>query len=167
MACKDLRTQGRLNKVTLENYSDAKLLELWTSNSLKRQLCSNAAEAVPFSDCHIWSGSTQNGYPSLSMGHATSKVKVHILALWTVNGATPDSGQVSSHLCHRKRCINPSHLVLESITCNNSRKGCLCALQDLMGNVWTLCPHNPKCLRRDTDTVGNFIPHVLSPAVTL
>lgn len=42
-----------------------------------------------------------------------------------------------SHLCHHGECLNPAHLVLESLAANKSRNTC-------SGNH--TCSHNPKCL---------------------
>ena len=51
------------------------------------------------------------------------------------NGSFPNETDTISHLCHNKKCINPSHLVWESMQINLSRNVCL-------GE----CLHLPKCI---------------------
>jgi hypothetical protein len=159
----DKRSLGRLNACVLDSLNEEQLAKLWSENSAHHQKLSNANAPIPFSDCWMWEGSLQNGYPSLSQGHARSKIKVHILAAYQLAARTPTSGEVVSHRCHRKKCINPEHLVIESISKNNARKGCLRALVDHSGNVWNLCWHlEHPCLRADTDILGEFTPHIVS-----
>lgn len=157
----DRRSLGRANAVVVALLSPEQQQQLWAKHQHERTEISNDSEPIPFSPCWIWKGSEQNGYPVQSMGHAKSKVKIHILAYAVANdGCTPDSGQVVSHLCHRKLCFRPEHLVIESITNNNARKGCLRAFT--VGNdIYNLCWHERRCLRRDTDTVGNFKPETV------
>jgi len=110
--------------------------------------------------CQRFLGSFQNGYPSVSQGHAKSKLKVHIAATFFAHGQLPEAHKtVCSHLCHNKWCINPNHLVIETITLNNSRKGCLSYLTDSSGVVWNLCSHGPNyCLKRDEENLSGFAP---------
>ena len=158
----DNRSLGRSNAIVFASWTDADRAAFWQHYSNQYQLQSNAAEPNPTSACHIWTGSTQNGYPAVSMGHGRPKVKMHILGCWTRHHRVPSSSEVVSHLCHRKLCINPDHLVIESIGSNNLRRGCLCCFRGQDDRVYGLCPHNPRCLRRDTDTVGIvFQPFVL------
>ncbi|MES9904858.1 MAG: hypothetical protein ABW168_19560 [Sedimenticola sp.] len=44
-----------------------------------------------------------------------------------------------SHLCHRKRCIQEKHLVLERHSTNNQRKIC-------DGQGWCSGAHQPACI---------------------
>jgi hypothetical protein len=161
----DRRRLGRLNRIVISEWSDQKKKNLWESAQDQKQPLDNRGEPEPepFTNCQIWQGSTQNGYPSISQGHAKSKIKVHILAAWVKHRKLPEPDQVVSHLCHRKKCINPDHLVIESITNNNDRKGCLKAFKDDQGRVFSCCRHVPACLRRDTDTdtTGNFEPQLI------
>lgn len=157
----DRRALGRQNAIVFAGWDDAERLLFWERHSRRVRMQSNAEEPSPFSACHLWTGSLQNEYPSVSQGHARSKVKMHILACWIGTGLIPGPKQVVSHLCHRKTCINPDHLVIESIATNNARKGCLCAFNTPDGRVWGLCAHAPLCLRRDTDTLDDFEPMLL------
>ena len=54
-----------------------------------------------------------------------------------------------SHLCDIRACFNPEHLVDETPTANNSRKGCpgpvICP--DHGHVVVDLCSHQPRCIR--------------------
>lgn len=154
----DKRSQGRKNAPVLNALTDERKRGVWEANRGNHRVMPNSDLPIPISPCHIWTGSMQNGYPSISQGHGKSKIKVHMLAAWIHTGQLPAEDTVVSHLCHRKLCINPDHLIIESITSNNSRKGCLCACSDSVGRTLILCCHVPRCLRRDTDTVGNFEP---------
>lgn len=80
---------------------------------------------------------------------------IHIVAFLARNGHAPINH--CSHLCDRRACFNPDHLVDEVATVNNSRKGCpgdiYCPVHgDLLA---ALCAHQPKCIRppRGSDTV--------------
>jgi Zinc-binding loop region of homing endonuclease len=44
----------------------------------------------------------------------------------------------SSHLCHRARCFNPDHVVVETELKNQRRKNC---------PVWVDCPHDDCLLK--------------------
>jgi len=152
----DKRSQGRKNACAIEGFADEKREQLWSlhKDKIKKKPSHRG------SNCHIWSGSLQNGYPSLSQGHAQSKIKVHILALWKGKGVLPSEGTVASHLCHNKKCINPDHLICENIKDNNRRKGCLCQLMDSEGSLWNLCPHGPhRCINPDAENLEAFVPH--------
>jgi len=157
----DKRSFGRQNKTVLLSFTPQELDLYWSQHKKSYQEKSNKDEPVPFSPCWIWTGSTQNGYPSVSQGHGKSKIKIHMLAVWTKLKAFPQSSEVVSHLCHRKMCINPDHLTIESISCNNARKGCLHSLIDSNGKIWNLCWHKIPCIRRDTDIVQDFKPHII------
>jgi hypothetical protein len=153
----DKRAQGRKNQCTLAHLTDKQRVALWDKEKCKvKELKDDQDEnSTP---CHIWTGSTQNGYPAISQGHGKSKLKVHILASWIKHRSLPQEKEVTSHLCHRKTCINPDHLVIESIASNNARKGCLKALQVENGKIFNLCWHDPPCMRRDEATLGTFVP---------
>lgn len=149
----------------LTTYSVDQLCELWEKCQTQVTYESNEDELIPFDECWIWNKSTANGYPSLSMGHGQSKLKIHMLAEWTKCGEIPTKKQVVSHLCHRKLCINPNHLVIETISENNKRIGCLCSFVDSQKKVWRLCPHGQTdskyCLRRDINNLPkNYTPHM-------
>ena len=148
----DKRRFGRQNRCVLASLDSLELSSHWT----KAQRCYRNIKG-----CWIWQGSTQNGYPSVSRGHAKSKVKIHMLALYMATGQLPEPREVSSHLCHNKLCINPDHLVIESIVANSRRNGCICSMIDDRGNQWNLCPHEPRCLRRDTANLNGFTPTII------
>lgn len=63
----------------------------------------------------------------------------------------------ASHLCHNRRCVTPSHIVVEDSVVNTSRQKCHTpsnidvVITDENGEeVWDLskweCQHLPKCL---------------------
>ena len=150
----DKRSLGRKNASVLAALSNEECTAAWRTASTR----------ITTNDlgCHVFTGSNQNGYPSLSRGHAKSKIKVHMLSYFIANGAYPNSDQVVSHLCHNKMCINKDHLIIESISMNSRRNGCLHRVATESG-VWNLCSHQPRCLARD---VGNlptdFAPSIVS-----
>ncbi len=149
----DLRRQGRRNLPAIHQVDTTDLCKMWGAGM--RRLVQD-----PETGCHVWTGSTQNGYPSISRGHAKSKIKVHMLALYLRKGVLPDPKTVVSHLCHNKKCCNPDHLIIESISSNNDRKACMHSLVDTAGVKWTLCRHTPKCLRADSENLSGFVPSV-------
>jgi|JI61114C2RNA_FD_contig_31_6938121_length_893_multi_5_in_0_out_0_1 hypothetical protein len=159
----DRRSLGRDNPSVLSRFDETELHRLWRTHGHSYSELSNQREPVPFSACHMWTESTQNGYPSVSQGHAASKIKIHMLASWIRNGRHPGRREVASHLCHRKLCINPNHLVVETIAMNNKRVACLGYFVDNAGQIWNLCPHGPpQCLRGDPDNLPqNWLPAVI------
>jgi len=157
----DKRSLGRKNRIVLLSFTDSELSALWEKYHHTVAMVENSTEPAPFSGCWVWQGSLQNGYPAVSQGHGKSKIKIHILAAWTLYGRMPGEEEVVSHRCHRKVCIRPEHLIIETINANNQRKGCLRALVDHNSQVWNLCWHYPQCLRRDTEVVGDFMPAVI------
>lgn len=108
-------------------------------------------------DCWLFLGSTNNdGYGqvtarsnSAAAGSRQTAFLLHIVAFVAENGQHNTSQHIS-HLCHQRRCFNPHHLVSESISANNSRKGCpgdvVCEDCD---RVNFHCPHLPKCISRN------------------
>jgi len=159
----DKRANGRNNPCVLEGLNPQECNHLWSKLRHQVDLMPNDDQPVSCCSCYLWTGSKQNGYPALSQGHGKSKIKVHILAAWTKYHRLPKKSEVVSHLCHRKLCVNPEHLVIESIAENNARKGCLCSLVDTAGVTWSLCWHYPKCLRRDTAILGDLGPTIHEP----
>jgi hypothetical protein len=156
----DRRSLGRKNPIVISTWTEQQCLDKWMIEMVNTEELDNSVLCSPFSSCHIWKGSTQNGYPSVSQGHAKSKIKMHILSAWTRQRRVPLSNEVVSHLCNRKLCINPNHLVIESIKTNNSRVGCVGYMIDFDNNIWQLCPHDKPCLRSDSENNKGFQPFV-------
>lgn len=145
----DRRSFGRKNAIVLASFPDIELYKIWYKQKNNVELVTNSNSPITLDECHLWLGSTNNGYPVISQGHGKSKIRIHILSAWTTHHKFPSEKQVVSHLCHKK-VINPNQVIIESIVSNNSRKKCLCSLVDLIGSVYQLCWHQPLCLRRDT-----------------
>lgn len=77
--------------------------------------------------CHIWKkGTNRAGYPIMKLTYdGNSKtISVHTLVLYLTTGILPSPGSDTSHLCHKKSCINPSHLVIEAHRQNCERRQC-------------------------------------------
>jgi hypothetical protein len=157
----DKRSSGRKNEAVLHDFTPAQLLALWEANK------DNIEKQPPLSvhrdgcsDCWLWKGSLQNGYPAISRGGSVSKLKVHMLACWSRTHQIAESGQTTAHRCHMKRCINPEHLDVVSIKDNNDAKGCLCCFT-VGDDVYDLCWHVPKCLASDAANNNGFVPRVI------
>lgn len=59
-----------------------------------------------------------------------------------------EEGMQVSHLCHHRNCFNPAHLIEETPTENNARKGCLVWYYCAECAEWKdVCPHTPKCMK--------------------
>jgi len=158
----DARANGRKNLCVLFKFSPTELTNLWTTAQKSIDIKYRSGCVRPRTEpCWNWTGSTQNGYPSISQDHGKSKVKVHILACWSVSGQLPKPNEMTMHLCHNKVCINPKHLAIGTIEMNNSAKGCLCCFKTPEGIVYDLCNHEPKCIASDLDNNGNFVPSVI------
>lgn len=75
----------------------------------------------------------------------TFQVTVAVLIL---AGVEPRSGDVCSHLCHVRQCVNEKHLVFEShsrnITRNQCGKGGQCK-----------CRQEPRCFTQRSTTINN------------
>ena len=101
-------------------------------------------------DCILWTGSCDRygyGRKKVTWGFEVKKMEsTHRLAYMVSHNLTElprenESGDFMevSHLCHRKRCINPDHLVFEPHSVNMSRASCFihccCSLE-----------HSPACI---------------------
>lgn len=71
------------------------------------------------------------------------KYYVHVIAAIRRHKRVPIAQQEEvSHLCHNRKCFNPSHLEYESGPINKSR-GCCALFKDVSGYK---CPHEPTCI---------------------
>lgn len=154
----DKRTNGRNNLPVISKIPETQLWEIWHTYTTPEwvEKRANHDAIVPFTECWLWKAEHSSGYPVRSLGHGKPKLRMHMLSIWTKTRRQPSSRQVVSHLCHRKNCINPDHLVIESIVDNNARMKCPRGFQDDRGVVWNLCPHHPRCLREDLEQ--RFVP---------
>jgi hypothetical protein len=155
----DKRSNGRKNKLVLESFTVKQRQSLWSKHVInhegprKYRLKKNKT----CSSCWIWLGGQMGGYGNIVRGHATAGVKVHQLAAWVRFNELPTNATVVSHRCHRKLCINPHHLVLETRGENNARIGCLAYYYEESTETYTrVCHHEPHCLRTDKDNRNGF-----------
>lgn len=81
-------------------------------------------------------GNSVKGYPTLAHGFSA--------LFW--KGVRARAGEQVSHLCCHPACVRPSHLVIESVQYNNSRKGCPGDIVCACGEIAYSCPHRPKCV---------------------
>lgn len=66
----------------------------------------------------MWLSSNKGNFKSF-------RTYVHIVQLFLKTGEVPTRGKSGvSHICHRKLCVNPSHIFLETLKSNNKRKLC-------------------------------------------
>ena len=149
------RTQ-LINYTVYETASNESLLGIWHT-CLRRHpptYMSNVYERIPFGDCWIWTGPKLSGYgimyiklrdPHLGI-YGKSMITASIMAAWARNFKKRRPGQHASHLCHRRECFNPNHLVFESASKNAQRNHC----PVFKGITFPqrACDHNPPCLRR-------------------
>lgn len=71
--------------------------------------------------CWNWTRSkSKGGYPQMLIRHHI--VRLHRVALTVKLDRYINPSMTASHLCHNPSCINPDHLVEESIGDNNHRK---------------------------------------------
>ena len=97
------------------------------------------------------------GYVQLSWASQNKFAVLQDVLLWA-QGRTKGPGQQVSHLCHQPKCTIPSHVCVESVEDNNSRKGCVIHMPclDFCGrchgtkSVW-YCPHTPPCILAHED----------------
>lgn len=157
----DKRSHGRKNKIIGSDFQEKELQKIFEDAMDNAKLLSNDDQVTSPSSCLIYTGSYQNGYPSLSRGHAKSKIKLHIISAWKTHGRFPQEKECVSHLCHRKGCIKPSHLIIESLKMNNERVGCLHAFKDDLSKIWNLCRHDPRCLLPDEENTKGFKPTLI------
>ena len=82
--------------------------------------------------CVFWKHRVNNmGYPRYALTVAKGvycDIPVNRLVFSIMHKDTPEcefDKKDVSHLCHRRNCVNPDHLVLESRQENNARKRCV------------------------------------------
>jgi len=144
-----------------------RLWGLWKNHyTTSRIPAPNPRKATP---CMIWKGgkkeggkegaSFQNGYAVITMGHGQSRIYAHVLAHYINTAELPQAASPKldvSHLCHNKKCFNPTHLTRESVEANCSRDHCLCSVK-VGDRLINLCRHQPPCLAPGLATQG-FLP---------
>jgi hypothetical protein len=87
------------------------------------------------------------------------KIMTHHLSMIATGRRLPEKKcDEVSHLCHNRRCINSSHLIVESKVDNNGRKNCMvwipCPHEDCTKRI-SVCTHSPKCIKVDIED-GEF-----------
>ena len=88
-------------------------------------------------ECLLWRGAVAGGNGFRPGEYSTMKFKSrcdlfkpfqaggHIVQLFLKTGEVPkNKNEGVSHLCHKKLCLNPSHLYLEPLKSNVNRKCC-------------------------------------------
>lgn len=95
--------------------------------------------------CQVWT--KKNCDLNVSGRAAQTAFQLHRIAL--VSKTCQNIIDHASHLCDRRNCFNPDHLVDETVLVNNSRKGCPGPLYcpDHGHLVVDLCAHSPRCIR--------------------
>lgn len=82
MPKEDKRRNGRENRCVGSDWPREELDAKWDEHKHKfNNKFNHQQEPIPFSPCMEWNGEGANhGYPTISLGHAKSKLKVHILS---------------------------------------------------------------------------------------
>lgn len=84
------------------------------------------------------------------------------LFYWYKTGMFAYKGMEVSHRCHNNRCVNPDHMLLETVANNKARNGCAghgtcaCPYCPQRPHTTLMCNHAPTCMaryRHDEDIV--------------
>jgi hypothetical protein len=76
------------------------------------------------------------------------------LFYWYKTGMFAYKGMEVSHRCHNNRCVNPDHMLLETVANNKARNGCAghgmcaCPYCPQRPHKTLMCSHNPPCMAR-------------------
>lgn len=125
----------------------------------------HSREIDEWTHCWLFTGSTNtDGYAqvwtkptnSRQTGRRAQKAfSLHVLSAVAKTRANIPLGMHVSHLCDRRNCFNPDHLVVESPQYNNARKNCagpiFCSKHQHL--IVDTCTHTPRCLRHPRDDV--------------
>lgn len=134
----------------LVQYAD-RLPAIWNVVQRMYTEIDNDSAIIPFSPCHLYTGEVaQHGYGAYTVMRERTKIYTHVLAMWSVDGRLDTGSLIVSHLCHRKSCMNPEHLTLETRGDNSTRNTCVHAIR-FNEVIVRVCPHNPTCLRSPLD----------------
>jgi len=64
-------------------------------------------------ECWIWSRQPSNEYGQISVGGRD--INIHVFSWLLIGGPKTTLGFLLHHKCANKRCVRPSHLVMETI----------------------------------------------------
>ena len=87
-------------------------------------------------------------------GHSYNLIFGSALFYWYKTGMFAYKGMEVSHRCHNNRCVNPDHMLLESVANNKARNGCAghgmcaCPYCPQRPHKTLMCSHNPPCMAR-------------------
>jgi hypothetical protein len=132
-----------------ERISLHEVTRMYQSRKAASTVEDNGYPKEEFLNCWIDTGLHQNGYPTYSYSHTAANIQVSHLALRAVKGICPSRScrETASHLCHRKSCIRPEHIIIETVGSNGRRNGCLAFVAcDHCGERINACGHWPRCL---------------------
>lgn len=100
----------------------------------------------------------QGNYRQINMWHngrnnTTPLFHKLVYIHYNMNGEDTQSSMHVSHRCHNPGCFSLAHLILESVSKNQRRKGCRvfqqchhCSDDNNLVFVW-VCEHDPPCMR--------------------
>lgn len=72
-------------------------------------------------DCWLWTGFVNNqGYGRIKLGRKVSALYAHRVAV-LLSGRDIPAGMIVHHRCGVRRCVNPDHLVVTTMSENNRR----------------------------------------------
>jgi hypothetical protein len=123
------------------------------------------SECDPNTSCWIFQGSkNSDGYgqiwakknSDIGLSGRSSQTAFLLHRISYLANTGRDAADHVSHLCNRPACFNPDHLVDETASENNARKGCagpiICSVHFHI--VVDLCQHEPRCIRGPRDDVN-------------
>lgn len=103
----------------------------------------SVAQLVAFHDCLM---GNKRGNSSSSSWWNKSSFQQQSEAFFKVFEDSRRQGLEVSHLCDVQNCVEPTHIILESRSCNMSRRSCpgYCIHKQ---HLLRLCKHDPPCVR--------------------
>ena len=124
-----LRYFDKSKKMTL-SFENFRSLRGFTPEELARLTAHCYARMIDVDGHFLYMGRDEPNYSQTTIDFRGQRYhfKRHQLALWLKKREEPDfdvatgwDNKTTSHLCNKKRCINPIHLELESSDLNNLR----------------------------------------------
>ncbi|KAI0151830.1 hypothetical protein GGR57DRAFT_470498 [Xylariaceae sp. FL1272] len=86
----------------------------------------------------------------ISLNGKRTSLMMHRVAFTCWNGRDIRPGMISSHLCRRRNCFNPTHIIEESQKVNLRRSMGYCTgtfICNKHDRILIWCPHEPRCLQ--------------------
>jgi len=157
-------TKGDLIK--LYRAASQGLFKLWNADAVITDSVTGAVPTFAASSCWGVKNRTENAnvkynnksYLQLKLndvgGQSYNLIFGSALFFWYKTGLFAYKGMEVSHRCHNNRCVNPDHMLLETVANNKARNGCAghgqcaCPYCPRRPHTTLMCSHNPPCMAR-------------------